>query len=252
MQAYRRNKIGRDAKVDDYNDPDCYKVELSKEEYLGLLQKIEALGQENIRQKREYEELLRSRQEQADAGLAEANDRIAELEERIADDSELKRLIMQMKNDSCTDRGVSKKKSGYFFIDGIEWREKTSGRSKKIFTWKYVIQTPFSAAFPRRIIESSVWEMLSQKILPDCGCEHVITDDKRADMDKLTSCGSLMTEYSEEPYVYDWKMRANFAKGYWDVELFITGELDIPAAYQLFHCRKNRENELKKAGYGMD
>lgn len=252
MQAYRRNKLGMDARVDDYNDPDCYKVELSKNEYVGLLQKIEALGQENIRQKKECDELLRSRQEHADAELAEANDRIADLEERIANDSEFKKLIMQMKNDSCTDRGVSKKKNGYFFIDGVEWREKAAGWSKKIFTWKYVIQTPVPAAFPRKIIESSVWDMISQRILPDCGCEHIIDDYKRANMDKLTSHGSLIEEYLQEPYVYDWKMRANYAKGYWDVELFITREIDIPAEYQLCYCRKSRENELKKSGYGTE
>lgn len=238
MQAYRRNKLGMDARVDDYNDPDCYKVELSKNEYLGLLQKIESLGQKNIRQKQECDDQLRYRQEQADAELAEANDRIAELEEKIANDSEFKKLIMQMKNDSCTDRDVSRKRSGYFFIDGVEWREKTAGWSKKIFTWKYVIQTPVPASFPRKIIEASVWDMISQRILPDCGCVHIVEDNQRADIEKITSHGSLMEKYLQEPYVYDWKMRANFGRGYWDVELFITRELEIPAGYQLYHCRK--------------
>ena len=32
-----------------------------------------------------------------------------------------------------------------------------------------------------------------------------------------------MDKYAKEPCVYDWKMRANFTKGYWEIELFITG-----------------------------
>ena len=52
-------------------------------------------------------------------------------------------------------------------------------------------------------------------------------------------------EYRKNPYVYDWKMRANFARGYWEIELFITREIEIPSKYQLHYCQKKRSDELK-------
>ena len=251
VQAYRRNKLGIDLKIDDYNDPECYKIELSKDEYIQLIQKIDSLKHENYIQKLAYEKNLNDQQRQADAKLAETNDRLSavieDLEDRIANDTEYKRLVMQQKNASCADRGVSKKLSGYFFIDAVEWREKTSKSGKKIITWKYVIQTPFLSVYPRYTIENAVLDMLSKKILPECGCHCFVDEDKKADFGRfITSYGELIDKYSKEPCVYDWKIRANFAKGYWEIELFITGELEIPAKYNLHYCQKNRADELRK------
>ena len=54
-----------------------------------------------------------------------------------------------------------------------------------------------------------------------------------------------MDEYAKKPYIYDWKMRANFVRGYWEIELFITREIEIPNKYQLHYCQKKRSDELK-------
>ena len=43
MQAYKRNKLGIDLKIDNYKDVGCYKVELSQKEYAHLLDKIDRL-----------------------------------------------------------------------------------------------------------------------------------------------------------------------------------------------------------------
>ena len=252
LQAYRRNKLGIDLKMDDYNDPECYKVELSKDEYIQLIQAIDALKCENTVRKLAYEKKLQEQQRQSDAKLSETSDRLSavieDLEGRLANDAEYKRLVMQQKNVSCADRGVSKKLSGYFFIDAVEWREKTAKSGNKIITWKYVIQTPFLSVYPRNTIAHTVWDMLSQKILPECGCQCFVEEDQKADFSRLTTNhGDLMDKYAKEPCIYDWKMRANFAKGYWEIELFITGELAIPAKYQLHYCQKNRANEFKKS-----
>ena len=99
VQAYRRNKLGIDLKIDDYNDPECYKIELSKDEYIQLIQEIELLKRENHIHKLAYEKNLYDQQRQADAKLAETNDRLSavieDLEDRIANDTEYKRLVMQ-------------------------------------------------------------------------------------------------------------------------------------------------------------
>ena len=42
MQAYT-HKLGIDLKIDNYKDLECYKVELSKKEYVHLLDKIDQL-----------------------------------------------------------------------------------------------------------------------------------------------------------------------------------------------------------------
>ena len=76
-------------------------------------------------------------------------------------DKEYKKLVMQQKNDSCVDRGVSQKSSGYFFLDAIEWREKIS-KDEKVVTWKYVVQTPFLATYPRLTVQSAVLNMLAE------------------------------------------------------------------------------------------
>lgn len=89
--------------------------------------------------------------------------------------------------------------------------------------------------------------VLTGKTLQECGCHCFVDEDKKADFGRfITSYGELIDKYSKEPCVYDWKIRANFAKGYWEIELFITGELEIPAKYQLHYCQKNRADKLKK------
>ena len=153
---------------------------------------------------------------------------------------------MQQKNDSCVDRGVSQKSSGYFFLDAIEWREKIS-KDEKVVTWKYVVQTPFLATYPRLTVQSAVLNMLAEKILPDCDC---IYFDHYDDVDDVLELPvqqyfNFDKKYEEDAYVYDWKMRANFVRGYWEIELFITRELKIPAKYQLHYCQKKRSDELK-------
>ncbi len=226
MQAYKRNKLGIDLKIDNYKDSECYKVELAKEEYVHLLDEIKQL-------KRKIDEL---------------NSEIRE--QNIDNDKEYKKLVMQQKNDSCVDRGVSKKSSGYFFLDAIEWREKIS-KNEKVVTWKYVVQTPFLATYPRRTVEDTVLDMLEGKILPECGCKHFVEDDAISDFSRLTFSGHLRDEYRKSPYVYDWKMRANFVRGYWEIELFITREIEIPNKYQLHYCQKKRSDELKKPNEGQ-
>lgn len=252
MQAYKRNKLGIDLKIDNYKYHECYKVELSKQEYVELLLEIDKLKDENHKQIISYEKKMEIEQAKADRKFLEMkknlSDDISFLKDRIANDAEYKKLVMQQKNDSCVDRGVSKKLSGYFFIDAIEWREKVSKDDKKIVTWKYVIQTPFLSTYPRRTVEDAVLNILEEKILPECGCEHFVEDDRMGNFGKLVTIhGKLMDEYAKKPYVYDWKMRANFIRGYWEIELFITGELEIPTKYQLAYCQKKRADELKKS-----
>lgn len=249
LQAYKRNKLGIDLKIDDYKDSGCYKVELSKDEYVQLLLEIDRLKEENHNQIVAYEQKMTIEQAKANQKFLEMKKElsadISYLKDRIENDTEYKKLVMQQKNDSCVDRGVSKKSSGYFFLDAIEWREKVSGYSEKIVTWKYVIQTPFLSTYPRRMVEDTVLDILEEKVLPECGCEHFVEDDAISHFSRLTFSGHLRDEYRKNPYVYDWKMRANFARGYWEIELFITREIEIPSKYQLHYCQKKRSDELK-------
>ena len=168
MQAYKRNKLGIDLKIDDYKDSGCYKVELSKDEYVQLLLEIDRLKEENHNQIVAYEQKMTIEQAKANQKFLEMKKElsadISYLKDRIENDTEYKKLVMQQKNDSCVDRGVSKKSSGYFFLDAIEWREKVSGYSEKIVTWKYVIQTPFLSAYPRRTVEDTANVVIDGKI----------------------------------------------------------------------------------------
>ena len=250
MQAYKRNKLGIDLKIDDYKDSGCYKVELSKDEYVQLLLEIDRLKEENHNQIVAYEQKMTIEQAKANQKFLEMKKElsadISYLKDRIENDTEYKKLVMQQKNDSCVDRGVSKKSSGYFFLDAIEWREKIS-KDEKVVTWKYVVQTPFLATYPRLTVQSAVLNMLAEKILPDCDC---IYFDHYDDVDDVLELPvqqyfNFDKKYEEDAYVYDWKMRANFVRGYWEIELFITRELKIPAKYQLHYCQKKRSDELK-------
>ena len=250
MQAYKRNKLGIDLKIDDYKDSGCYKVELSKDEYVQLLLEIDRLKEENHNQIVAYEQKMTIEQAKANQKFLEMKKElsadISYLKDRIENDTEYKKLVMQQKNDSCVDRGVSKKSSGYFFLDAIEWREKIS-KDEKVVTWKYVVQTPFLATYPRLTVQNAVLNMLAEKILPDCDC---IYFDHYDDVDDVLELPvqqyfNFDKKYKEDAYVYDWKMRANFVRGYWEIELFITRELKIPAKYQLHYCQKKRSDELK-------
>ena len=101
------------------------------------------------------------------------------------------------------------------------------------------------STYPRRMVEDTVLDILEEKVLPECGCEHFVEDDAISHFSRLTFSGHLRDEYRKNPYVYDWKMRANFARGYWEIELFITREIEIPSKYQLHYCQKKRSDELK-------
>ena len=256
MQAYKRNKLGIDLKIDNYKDSGCYKVELSKDEYVQILLEIDRLKEENHNQIVAYEQKMTIEQAKANQKFLEMKKElsadISYLKDRIENDTEYKKLVMQQKNDSCVDRGVSKKSSGYFFLDAIEWREKIS-KDEKVVTWKYVVQTPFLATYPRLTVQSAVLNMLAEKILPDCDC---IYFDHYDDVDDVLELPvqqyfNFDKKYKEDAYVYDWKMRANFVRGYWEIELFITRELKIPAKYQLHYCQKKRSDELKKLDEGQ-
>lgn len=135
MQAYT-HKLGIDLKIDNYKDLECYKVELSKKEYVHLLDKIDQLERtidslnfENSKQKAAYEDQINDLRRWSAKQLSDKQKELMEiisgLKCRIANDAEYKKLVMQQKNDSCVDRGVSKKSSGYFFLDAIDVARKS-------------------------------------------------------------------------------------------------------------------------------
>ena len=102
MQAYKRNKLGIDLKIDDYKDSGCYKVELSKDEYVQLLLEIDRLKEENHNQIVAYEQKMTIEQAKANQKFLEMKKElsadISYLKDRIENDTECYEKHSKYKN----------------------------------------------------------------------------------------------------------------------------------------------------------
>lgn len=154
----------------------------------------------------------------------------------------LKRIALERAN---AKRGIKNKKEhdGYIVlnsqqytehwteeIDMSEWRRRNPGKNNQLYSkiqhhyetvWKSTIQTPHDASIPYEIIEKYVLQALWEDgILEELGCLNCL-DEKYN--------GTFHRFENDENGMYKWTYSANYKAGFWEVIIYTTKQLVVPA-----------------------
>lgn len=99
-----------------------------------------------------------------------------------------------------------------------------------VLSWKGIIQTPYDAGIPVEDIQTRIREDLENGILQEFGCRFIAPDNGQypdivEEPDKVPD---------ESPNtMYRWYFRANKTPGLWELEIYTTGSLLIPASRRI-------------------
>ena len=115
-------------------------------------------------------------------------------------------------------------------IDMSEWRRRNPGKNDRFYSkiqhhyetvWKSTIQTPHDASIPYEIIEKYVLQALWEDgILEELGCLNCL-DEKYN--------GTFHRFENDENGMYKWTYSANYKAGFWEVIIYTTKQLVVPA-----------------------
>ena len=161
----------------------------------------------------------------------------AELREQAeALNQNLRRVCRERANAT---RGLTPKKQldGYIVLKSDQALERVSLETlgeKKTFgqpsfrdipIWRTTIQTPYDASIPYEVIQPEILrDLFGTGILKEMGCMQMQTEDKNGefriwkDSDGSPICGA-----------YRWSFSANLRAGFWEILLYTTQALVIPA-----------------------
>lgn len=154
----------------------------------------------------------------------------------------LKRIALERAN---AKRGIKNKKEhdGYIVlnsqqytehwteeIDISEWRKRNPGKNDRFYSkiqhhyetvWKSTIQTPHDASIPYEIVEKYVFQALwDDGILEELGCLDCLEEKYN---------GTFHRFENDENGMYKWTYSANYKAGFWEVSIYTTKQLVVPA-----------------------
>jgi len=226
-----------------YSDPELSHVILSKTEYDGLLDQIQAAQKEAAAAVRQADQREKSIMAQANAKIqkiqAAADEAVGEMQEELsaerAEREYQKRLnenllrISKERANAARKLKPKKEHSGYVVISSTEKDHfyKHGANRKKAILWETVLQTPFSIDFTEEQArleteslfqkdEFGAWPIGKIGInghYPD-GYGEMTRDRNAAEWEKY----NVMVEN---------KLRANFRSGYWELIMLHTKPLGI-------------------------
>lgn len=127
-----------------------------------------------------------------------------------------------------------KEKSGYLVLYSNQFKERYKGKEGKTAvadTWKSLLQTPYDASIPLDLIIDDIWDNLMNDVLYQMGFRKIQETEKNGtyqiwteedeDGDDVEVCG-----------LYRWCFRANYREGLWEMILYSTKGLSVPAEYR--------------------
>lgn len=243
------------------SDPDLAEIRLTPEEYVAMWSRIrsaekavkeaqddadrreDAAWKEANRKLKEYEQkvdaaadrkvsVAQSAQERAEERASKAetekNGLFEALKMQKDLNANLKRIAKERAN---ARRGLTPKKnhSGYVVLFSSQYRERyhnDNGKKCVANTWKSVLQTPYDATLPLENIKEDVWDELMHQILYPMGFRKV------QDVDKNGEYRSWYADEEELCGLYRWDYKANYKTGLWEITLYHTKSLSVPAEYR--------------------
>ena len=99
-------------------------------------------------------------------------------------------------------------------------------RKEAVKCWKSEIQTPYNSSLPQQLIEDRIYEDLKNKVLADLNVTQIQIADP-------STKGSYVDfGYDEDGNkingLYQLKYVANYKSGFWELEIYTTGSLEVP------------------------
>lgn len=242
----KKTMIGYKPVSGDCSDPECTHVILTKKEYSNLLQEKDEAEQKILNIKSQANDAIKKVRSDAQSRVRTsenaAQQRVAAMKQALSDEREA-RIYQQQLNENLlrisreranADRNLrpKKKHSGYVVISSTEkvYRYKARNRNWAVVTlWETVLQIPYSADFTedqaRRQMMTDLFpdEPLAKSLLDKIGITAVYGKEYAEMIEDKKWC--------ENPgllnVMLDWRLKANYRTGYWEVLFFHTKSLGI-------------------------
>lgn len=211
-------------KPEDENHPNTHRL-LTEEEYQQLRQEIADAKEEARRAWQAVEDMKISAQRykatvdkaaQKRVEAAQELQTAAEMEmiRQIDLNANLRRLACERAN---ADRKVQNKKQhdGYIVFSSQEYQHtyKPGRNAEKLWCWKTVVQSPYSATIPLNTVKPDIKDDLINKFGARLGFERVVQG---------------VPEDRSKNTVFLESYRANFKAGYWEIEYLHTHPVTVP------------------------
>lgn len=229
-----------------YSDPELSHVILTKAEYDGLLDQIQAAQNETaaaVRQAAQREKSILNQanakiqqiQSAADKSVGELQKELsAERAEREYQQSLNANLLRISKERANASRKLKPKKehSGYVVISSTEKDHsyKYGANRKTVRLWETVLQTPFSIDFTEEQARKEMAELFQDDkaggwLIEKIGITGVYLDGYREMIQDKDAA-----EWKKRNVMVERKLRANFRAGYWEIVFLHTKSLGIVPA----------------------
>ena len=229
-----------------YSDPELSHVILTKAEYDGLLDQIQAAQNETAAAVRQADQREKSILNQANAKIQQiqsaADKSVGELQkelsaeraEREYQQSLNANLLRISKERANASRKLKPKKehSGYVVISSTEKDHsyKYGANRKTVRLWETVLQTPFSIDFTEEQARKEMAELFQDDkvggwLIEKIGITGVYLDGYRERIQDKDAA-----EWMKRNVMVERKLRANFRAGYWEIVFLHTKSLGIVPA----------------------
>lgn len=229
-----------------YSDPELSHVILTKAEYDGLLDQIQAAQNETAAAVRQADQREKSILNQANAKIQQiqsaADKSVGELQkelsaeraEREYQQSLNANLLRISKERANAARKLKPKKehSGYVVISSTEKDHsyKYGANRKTVRLWETVLQTPFSIDFTEEQARKEMAELFQDDkvggwLIEKIGITGVYLDGYREMIQDKDAA-----EWMKRNVMVERKLRANFRAGYWEIVFLHTKSLGIVPA----------------------
>ena len=200
-----------------------------------------------------------------------AMQKLNQLERKITEDSLLIDMIEHLRNDACLESKLPEETMGYVFLEERQVLEELYDPSRKYTAWRYTLQTPYLTAFPQTAVIQHILQDLSETVLPPCGCCYFVKESQKGalgdildileeERDKVEtdSKWKFIKEQHDDHekdyyllntsdiYVYNWILHGTLQKRYWEIDLFVTRELNLPMIFNPNAGRTRQEKEKKR------
>lgn len=213
------------------------------------IEKIETYYDEKyLELETEYQEIYKKNQEEFLEIKAESKRNFDEAKRQESLNMNLKRIAKERANQK---RGIKPKKEhdGYLVLrsqqynekwteekDFDKWKKENPRANNKDFikiihhsaeVWKSVIQTPYDASIPLKVIEKTIMDELwndGSGILSEIGCMGILKKEYNGNYHTFID----QDTNREQNGLYKWTFSANFRSGFWEVIIYTTQSLLIP------------------------
>lgn len=268
----RAEKEAMDAKANAAKLKLDYETAINKRSY-DMIYKMQEYEAELNKRAAEQAEELRQEVKDRDDIIISLKDALSRARGIASNEKDLNANLIRIMTERANQaRGITPKKEsdGYIVLSTTEWKEKYTEdewdteeheveyaekreaaiqqgylkvNRKEADVWKSVLQTPYDSSLLLEHIRDRIeYDLLKGGVLYDIGCQQMAEIIYRGDYMEFVSDDGI-----PENGLYNWRYRANFREGFWEMEIFTTKSLRVPEHRRPPRWMKGQKNGRKKA-----